>query len=1302
MMKKGLLLGLLACVLFIVASCGRAPDITVTGFEIDTSSITEAMFVDEFELTDIELIVTKSDDSSERIPLAPSMLSSAHRTLLTTPGVHTITVNYEGFTNTFTVELLVRYTDLELQVMAIYDLGVATGLIVDDYEDWLESIRGPAGPAGADGLDGQDGVSIVAVAINELGHLMVTLSNGDVINAGKVVGEAGPTGPEGPVGPIGSPGSDGQDGIDGRDGIDGQDGLYVVDIYVDEFYDVIIELSDGTVINAGNVAPEPKLSAYELYLLYNPWYDGDEMQWIHDLAYGNLEPPYNLQDPVYPDNVSLLSVAYDHIYGSEITVAGMVVSYTYNYVLLERDGDYLMAWVGWDHPYRIGDLITLTGHVYTHDHFIMMDSYQTEVISLNHYVDIEHSLTDLTAVYAYDTHDYAMYHGKPIVLEGAIVYEHGRIYLAQDDHRIMLNYFNQAQGNIGDYLGEHVRIELHYLGEDWSNVPVGLYDPDIHSIEIIEGDDTLFVALDAEYLSSAYFEAVDNRVYLPTSLPNTSTVTWVSQSPEFIGNDGYVHTPPDSSMYVVFDAMITKGDVHISLAVTVYINVLDLQTIGSLGETDLGRAVHVEGVIYYYTTNYVYLYDGTGYMSVPNWLYSEFALGDTLYVKGYYSDYGGKSIEGIIDYGLSMSIYDPPVFSTEPYMLNELYADETIEAGMVVRVIGYVNFAGFIDADLLIAENDYTYSFYIFDLMHALESYLGQYIEIEVLITSYTGDFWMSTAYEGGYLALADMEPYLFDMDINWLLNQSFESYGDSVYLPASGPNETTFTYESQQIDYILNDGTVVMMPEITTHIEFIVQASRGGVEQTVTITVSLIVLEVTSLANLTDADIGTIVMVEGVVYDYLEHIVIFISDETGQIMVFLFDYTGPYVFEYGDTVLIAGEVYKQFGLFILEDVFVFEAGTNVYAMPVHAGNYTLDALLADPVSGGTQLTIEGIIAFEDGDIRIYNNAHTIMGIIFSGELQEDYLRTYEGLFVTIDVVLFGIEDYGTMLPVFIYTSLGSVTLAGDEAKLSYDINTLISEPIYTIDDVILPSTGTYGTAFTYTSLAPLVMSDAGVILEMPAETTEVTFEVRAVLGAYEETVTLIVIIYVEETMSLGLITESTFGAVEGVVYGILSNYYALIYDGTGYAVIYHDGSTIVTVGDTLYHIGDMTYYDDEIIWIDQHALFKTTTVYAMPVNVGVYSFENFLSEAYVYGTVFTMVDEFVLVHLETHPTDGLYIYTFMVVPFPPLMFMFITDEILEFATIGEMYTINADVAYIIGNHALGEYGFVVLAINEP
>lgn len=68
---------------------------------------------------------------------------------------------------------------------------------------------GPPGPAGRDGQDGIDGSFVESALVDTRGHLLVGLSDGGIIDCGRVVGPAGATGERGPTGLPGSRGADG-------------------------------------------------------------------------------------------------------------------------------------------------------------------------------------------------------------------------------------------------------------------------------------------------------------------------------------------------------------------------------------------------------------------------------------------------------------------------------------------------------------------------------------------------------------------------------------------------------------------------------------------------------------------------------------------------------------------------------------------------------------------------------------------------------------------------------------------------------------------------------------------------------------------------------------------------------------------------------------------------------------------------------------------------------------------------------------------------------------------------------------
>ncbi len=88
-----------------------------------------------------------------------------------------------------------------------------------------------------------------------------------------VDGQDGKDGEDGEDGQDGADGKDGADGQDGKDGLDGKDGIGIKNVFINADGDLIVELTDGSVKNAGKVRHEeiqsPELSAGTEGLFFN-------------------------------------------------------------------------------------------------------------------------------------------------------------------------------------------------------------------------------------------------------------------------------------------------------------------------------------------------------------------------------------------------------------------------------------------------------------------------------------------------------------------------------------------------------------------------------------------------------------------------------------------------------------------------------------------------------------------------------------------------------------------------------------------------------------------------------------------------------------------------------------------------------------------------------------------------------------------------------------------------------------------------------------------------------------------------
>lgn len=116
-----------------------------------------------------------------------------------------------------------------------YQIAVSNGFVGTELE-WLAALEG------TDGTNGTDGLSIVGASIDGGGHLLLTLSNSTVLDAGYVVGPAGANGVDG---------TNGTDGVDGAPGTDGADGRGIASMAIDGSNHLIITYTDSTTQDAG-------------------------------------------------------------------------------------------------------------------------------------------------------------------------------------------------------------------------------------------------------------------------------------------------------------------------------------------------------------------------------------------------------------------------------------------------------------------------------------------------------------------------------------------------------------------------------------------------------------------------------------------------------------------------------------------------------------------------------------------------------------------------------------------------------------------------------------------------------------------------------------------------------------------------------------------------------------------------------------------------------------------------------------------------------------------------------------------
>ena len=157
--------------------------------------------------------------------------------------------------------------------LSAYELAVQYGY-EGTVQEWLESLNGKsayeiAKENGYTGTEtewttslkataGKDGVGIKTAAFSDSNELLITLTDGTVLNLGVADGLNGKDGANGKDGVDGKNGLNGKDGVDGKDGADGKDGeigpagkdgVSITAANINEEGQLVLTFSDGKIFN---------------------------------------------------------------------------------------------------------------------------------------------------------------------------------------------------------------------------------------------------------------------------------------------------------------------------------------------------------------------------------------------------------------------------------------------------------------------------------------------------------------------------------------------------------------------------------------------------------------------------------------------------------------------------------------------------------------------------------------------------------------------------------------------------------------------------------------------------------------------------------------------------------------------------------------------------------------------------------------------------------------------------------------------------------------------------------------------
>lgn len=155
--------------LFFFWGCGST-ELTIKSVEIDPEVNLTDIDISDFELSDLVLIVTFSNDTTKEITVTSSMLSSVDLTKLSYMGEHAIKITYEGIDVNITLILKDGVSLNNLQTY--YQYAVSTLGFAGTYEAWVDSFT--VGTT----------KTIIKAEFNNQNQLILTFSDMQTLNVG--------------------------------------------------------------------------------------------------------------------------------------------------------------------------------------------------------------------------------------------------------------------------------------------------------------------------------------------------------------------------------------------------------------------------------------------------------------------------------------------------------------------------------------------------------------------------------------------------------------------------------------------------------------------------------------------------------------------------------------------------------------------------------------------------------------------------------------------------------------------------------------------------------------------------------------------------------------------------------------------------------------------------------------------------------------------------------------------------------------------------------------------------------------
>ncbi|MEC9484639.1 MAG: lamin tail domain-containing protein [Candidatus Izemoplasma sp.] len=701
---------------------------------------------------------------------------------------------------------------------------------------------------------------------------------------------------------------------------------------------------------------------------------------------------------------------------------------------------------------------------------------------------------------------------------------------------------------------------------------------------------------------------VSSDITLPATGAHGTTVTWASDTPTVVANDGTVTRPEsgEGNAAVTLTATITLNDESVTkefeIIVAEEMAVAHYTVVANIIEETVGNPVSFQGTVSSVFSRGYFLTDGTNAFAVygteldplPN-------IGDEVFVEGLYSKYntlyqvGDISEESIVTAGDGTNDLTATV-KTIDEILN-LDSSDPLVHGMRFTVTGTV--VEDVDSDgydnlYLEDEDGDRLLFYYASLgssMDILETKIG--VEIILDVTYYTdhSDDGVMVLFDG---TADDIEVLLTDAeavtaDANNVPNIP-EATTSDITLPTTGNNGTTYSNWASSDTSVFTDAGVFVANKATeVTVTFTATVTKGT--ETGTATVEVVVpptLTIGEALNLSDDEYFEIT---GTV-SYIDFYGFFLTNGTDH----MFVYAG-YGFAFGDTDLSAddlteGDTVELIGYY---GSYSGLSQANPVSWEITAGDAALPTTIDGTVEGiannvvakgqPVEITAE-VEAIYDGDELDYINLYGVSGaVIETYYSNQSNLVQYDGQVITLTVVPYQdgnvlYKQDGSSSVVTVVETDAANWAPTDEEKAEAILDALVV-PDTVMEDADLDfDNRDYNETYTFTSSDETVIATDGTVTPATGSATDVTLTITVTVGSYTTTARTfeVNVPSMPTTIAAARTAYTTNGSpttvyVEGVVSAFGNSGVTIIQDTDGTGLII-DGTLDANIGDKVTVVG--------------------------------------------------------------------------------------------------------------------------------